>query len=58
MLHLIGQSLFMGRYFLPEEGTAGRGRIPRELQRVTTPKTHGMFSVIKVHGTAETVEIR
>ena len=27
MLHMIGQPLFMGRYFLPEEGVAGRDHV-------------------------------
>ena len=34
------------------------GRVPREGDRVTTPKTHGMYAVIKLHSTAQTVDIR
>ena len=34
------------------------GRAPREGDRVTTPKTHGMYAVIKLDVQAQTADIR
>jgi hypothetical protein len=34
------------------------GRIPREGDRVTIPKTHGMYAVIKLDANAQKADIR
>jgi hypothetical protein len=34
------------------------GRIPREGERVMTPKTQGMYSIVKLHPILQTADVR
>jgi len=58
MLHIIGQPLSMGRYFLPEEGTVGRDHVvilTHKLWRKLGANSHVLGTTLRLNGENYTV---